>query len=214
MMRRLAIALFLTLLATNAHAQSAKGFDIGGYASFGQIHFTATESFTAIIGDTAGPFFGGGGRVGLPWLNLFVDVGAWKFKDDGQRVIRLDGQTYPLGIPVNIVMTPIELTVGYRFNQMHRFVPRLTPYIGAGYTSLKYEESSSFAAAGEDVDERFDGHHFMGGAELKVFKWLGIAGEYSWSTVPDAIGTGGVSKDFGETDLGGHTIRGKITIGR
>lgn len=214
MIRQITLALFLAFVATSAHAQQIKGFEIGGYASFGQIDFTAKESFTAVIGKPAGPFLGGGGRVGLPWFNLFVDIGAWKFQEDGQRVIRLDGETYPLGIPVSVTVTPIELTFGYRFNQLHRFVPRLTPYIGAGYTSLKYEETSSFAASGEDVADRFAGHHFMGGAELKIFKWLGVAGEFMWMSVPDAIGTAGVSKEFGETDLGGSTLRGKITIGR
>ena len=211
---RITLALVLAFVATSAYAQQTKRFEVGGYASYGQIDFTARDSFTAVIGKPAGPFVGGGARVGLPWFNLFVDVGAWKFQEDGQRVIRLNGETFPLGIPVKVVVTPIELTVGYRFNQLHRFVPRLTPYIGAGYTSLKYDESSTFAAAGEDVKDRFSGHHFMGGAELKIFKWLGIAGEFTWMSVPDAIGTAGVSKEFGESDLGGSTLRGKITIGR
>ena len=215
MIRRITIvSLLLLACAGTAQAQQKKHFEIGGYASFGQIDFTAKESFTAVLGDPAGPFVGGGGRVGLPWFNLFVDVGAWKFDEDGQRVVRLNGVTYPLGIPVKVAVTPIELTFGYRFNQLHRFVPRLTPYIGAGYTSLKYQETSSFAAAGEDVDDRFGGHHFMGGAEIKILKWLGFAGEFTWMSVPDAIGKAGISKEFGETDLGGSTIRGKITIGR
>ena len=211
---RSGLGVLLLLIAVNANAQQDKHLEIGGYASFGQIDFSAKESFTATIGKPAGPLFGGGGRVGLPWLNLFVDVGAWQYKEDGQRVAVLNGDTYPLGIPMTVTVTPLEFTFGYRFNQMHKLVPRLTPYAGAGFTSLKYAETSSFAAAGEDVDERFTGHHFMGGAELKILKWLGVAGEFEWLSVPDAIGTAGVSKEFGETDLGGSTIRGKITIGR
>ena len=33
-------------------------------------------------------------------------------------------------------------------------------------------------------------------------------------TVPDAIGKGGVSQGFNETNLGGTSLRFKITIGR
>jgi hypothetical protein len=50
--------------------------------------------------------------------------------------------------------------------------------------------------------------------EYKITRWLGLAGEASWSTVPDAIGESGVSEAFNETDLGGTTFRVKITIGR
>ena len=61
---------------------------------------------------------------------------------------------------------------------------------------------------------RFAGYHLLGGAEYKILRWLGVAGEVAWTTVPDAIGESGVSQAFNDTDLGGTTLRVKITIGQ
>ena len=117
-----------------------------------------------------------------------------------------------LGIPVAITVTPIEISAGWRFR--FRGAPKLTPYAAGGVTLLKYQETSDFSASGDDVDESFNGYHVLGGIEYKITRWLGLAGEASWSTVPDAIGEAGVSEAFDETDLGGTTFRVKITIGR
>ena len=84
----------------------------------------------------------------------------------------------------------------------------------AASRSYGYKETSSFSTPAEDVDERFNGYHVIGGVEYKVLRWLGLAGEAAWTTIPDAIGTGGASKEFGDTDLGGTSFRAKITIGR
>jgi len=111
-------------------------------------------------------------------------------------------------------VVPFQLTAGYQIKQMHRWVPRLTPYLGAGYTTLHYKETSEFAGAGENVTLRKGGPHAVGGVEVKVLKWLGAAAEFGWSSIDHAIGTSGLSKEFGETNLGGTTLRAKITVGR
>ena len=61
----------------------------------------------------------------------------------------------------------------------------------------------------KNVDERFSGYHLVGGVEYKITRWLGVAGEVTWTTVPDAIGEAGVSAAFDETDLGGTTLPGQ-----
>jgi hypothetical protein len=70
--------------------------------TFGNIFFTAAESFDAILGTTSGPIFGGGARVGLPWGGLFVDVGAWRFHAEGDRALVFEDEVIPLGIPVDV----------------------------------------------------------------------------------------------------------------
>ncbi|HET9705788.1 MAG TPA: hypothetical protein VFP85_17230, partial [Vicinamibacterales bacterium] len=92
--------------------------------------------------------------------------------------------------------------------------PRLTPYVAGGITSYGYRETSDFAAASEEVDDRFTGYHLMGGATVRLTRWLGVGGEFAWTTVPDAIGSGGVSAEFNEDNLGGTSLRLKIVIGR
>jgi hypothetical protein len=228
----LALSLFLmgaSPLASSAYAQSKpkprpapaaqqpRSVTINGYAMGGRLNLTAVDSFEAITGTSNGTIIGGGVRVGLPWVSfpwggLFVDAGAWRYQTAGERVFVLNGTVYPLNVPVDIAMTPIELSAGWEFR--FRQAPKLRPYVAAGVTSMIYKETSSFASAGEDVEETFGGYHALGGAEYRIARWVGIAGEFAWSTVPDSIGQAGVSEAFNDTDLGGTSFRVKITIGR
>lgn len=221
MTRRLSLFVTLALLiAGTAAAQTqttrrpapSRSIQIGGYAMVGQFTFAASDSFDAILGTHSGPIYGGGATVGLPWGGLFVDIGAWQYTNAGERALVLDGQVIPLGIPVDVAITPLEISAGWKFRI--RRVPKLIPYAAGGYTSMGYQETSSFSATGEDVDQRFGSYHLRGGAEFKVTRWLGVAGEVAWTTVPDALGGGGVSKAFNENDLGGTSFRARITVGR
>jgi hypothetical protein len=201
-----------TLTWTMPATAQSRGIEIGGYAMAGQFTFAASDSFDAILGGHSGTILGGGATVGLPWGGLFVDIGAWQYSDEGERVLRVDGAVIPLGIPVEVTVVPLEISAGWKFRL--RRLPKLIPYAAGGYTSMGYKETSSFSATGEDVDERFGGYHLRGGAEFKLTGWLGLAGEVAWNTVPDALGEGGVSKSFNEDNLGGTSFRARITVGR
>ena len=190
----------------------SRSVEINGYAMFGRINFTAADSFEVILGEPSGTIYGGGARVGLPLGGLFVDVGAWRFRGEGERVFVFGGQEFPLGIPVEITVTPLELSAGWQFR--FRRLPKLRPYVAGGYTSYGYTETSDFATDAENVEERFPGYHLGGGVEYRITRWLGLGGEFTWTTVPDAIGESGVSAEFDETDLGGTSFRVKITFGR
>ena len=213
-------ALLVTLAITMpAAAQTAprrpagsRTVEIGGYAMVGRINFVAKDSFETILGATSGVILGGGATVGLPLGGLFVDIGGWRFKDDGERVLIINNEEIPLGIPVEVTIAPIEISAGWKFRI--RRMPKFLPYVAGGYTSYGYKETSSFSAIGEDVDDRFPGYHLRGGAEFKVTRWLGVAGEAAWTTVPEAIGKSGVSEAFNETNLGGTSFRLRITVGR
>lgn len=207
-MRRLLVVVIL--LGTSA-AASAQGVDVKGYGMFGSMSFTASESFEAVLGDSRGPIFGGGAEVGLPWGGLYVGVGAWRFSQEGERVFISGSEVFPLGIPLTVEITPLELTGGWRFRNISS---RVVPYVGGGWSSYAYKETSEFADAGEDVDERFSGWHLLGGVEFKATRWLGVGGEVAYSSVPDALGVAGASEAFDETNLGGTSIRLKISVGR
>ena len=204
---------FLVALPCAASAQTAfTPPSIEGYASFGNITFTAAESFETITGSSSGPLVGGGVRIGLGLGGLFFDVGAWRFRTEGERVFVYDDEVFPLGIPVDITVTPLEISGGWKFRI--RRLPALVPYVAAGFTSTQYKETSDFATTGENVDAIYGGYHVIGGAQYKIRRWLGVGGEASWTTVPDAIGQSGVSQRFSDSDLGGTTVRLKIMIGR
>jgi len=198
--------------STSTSARPSRSVSIGGYGTFGRVGFTAAESFDAILGESTGSLFGGGMRAGLPWGGLFVDVGAWRFHAEGERAFVFNDEVIPLGIPVDVTVTPIEISGGWRFR--FRRLTKFTAYAAGGFTAMKYQETSEFSTPAEDADETYTGYHVLGGAEYKISRWLGVAGEASWTTVPDAIGTAGVSQAFNETDLGGTTLRFKITVGR
>ena len=195
-----------------AAARPSRSVEIGGYAMFGQVNFAAVDSFDAILGESSGPIFGGGARIGLPYGGLFVDVGAWQYSADGERAFVAGNTVFPLGIPIEVTVTPIEFSGGWRFRI--RKMPKLTPYAAGGWTLMRYQETSEFSSEDEDVDETFNGFHLFGGVEYKITRWFGVAGEASWTTVANALGDAGVSEAFDETDLGGTTLRFKITIGR
>ena len=193
-------------------AAQSRDIEIGGYVMFGRINFVAADSFDVILGSPWGTVFGGGGRVGLPYGRLFVDIGAWRFHGEGERVFVSGSDVFPLGVPVEITIVPIEISGGWQF-AVRRF-PALRPYAAGGFTTYGYKETSQFATGAEDVEDRFNGFHLFGGAEYRIRRWLGVGGEVAWTTVPDAIGDNGVSEAFDETNLGGTSIRVKVTIGR
>jgi hypothetical protein len=198
---------------------------------FGGVMFQAKDSFDAVLGSNTGPSFGGGGQVLLPW-GLYAEAAAWRFTNDGERVfVGPNQEVFPLGIPLEVTLTPLEITGGWRYRHcpapprnpktpparvaaMRPCAPRLIPYVGGGLSSYKYAETSQFSTSDEDVNARFNGFHLLGGAEYRVHRWVGVSGEVAWSSVKDALGAGGVSAAFDENNLGGATFRMKISVGR
>jgi len=203
------IATLLLMAATTANAQSGP-FMLRGFGDVGATTFTAGQSFTAILGSSKGAVFGGGVEVVLP-QRVFINVRASRFRKTGQRVFLSDGEQFDLGIPTTIAVTPVQVTGGYRFPA----VIGLTPYAGAGPGWYHFTETSQFAADSENVDEQSPGFHILGGAEVRLVRWLSLAGELQWATVPDAIGgdPNSVSHEFSESDLGGTTFRFKVVVG-
>jgi opacity protein-like surface antigen len=205
----LLITTFVVVAPANAQ-QDDRAVGVRGFATFGNISFQASDSFDAIFETPSGPIFGGGGHVLLPW-GIYVEVAASRFTREGERAfIGPNREVFRLGIPLEVTITPLEVTGGWRFRRWERFVP----YGGAGYSSYRYRESSEFGDAEEDVDERFGGFHVVGGGEYLPFRWMAIGAELAWSSIPDALGQGGVSAALDEDNLGGTTFRVKISVGR
>jgi opacity protein-like surface antigen len=194
-----------------AQARSSSDLAVRGFASGGLMIFSASESFDAVLGKRSLPTFGGGIEVVLR-DNIFIGVGAWRASQEGERVfVGPDDEVFPLGIGLNVKVTPIELTGGWRFTNVSR---RFVPYIGGGFSSFKYSEDTDTSESDDDVDERFSGGHLLGGVEVRVSSWIGVSGEVVWTTIPDALGEAGASKAFDETNLGGTAIRVKVVVGR
>ncbi len=53
-----------------------------------------------------------------------------------------------------------------------------------------------------------------GGVEIRLHRYVGVAIDVHYTYVPGILGNGGVSKQAGESDLGGIAARVKLIVGR
>ena len=192
---------------TRPPAARQEHFFIAGIGLVTGQRFAAQTTFDAIFGQTFAPFFGGGVEVGEgPY---FVDFTVSRFKKTGERAFLFNGNVFQLGIPLTATITPVEVSFGYRFHRRSKIVP----YAAGGVGSYGYSESSKFSISGEDVSVRHAGVLVMGGAEFRVHRLVGVAGDVEYTHVPGIIGKAGLSKDAGESDLGGVAVRLKVVVG-
>ena len=198
-------------LAAPIAAQDAPPLSIRPFVMATEQSFAAVDTFDAAFGKTVLPFFGGGVQVVVN-DRFFAELSASRFRQNGERAYLSGGKAFKLGIPLTATITPFEITGGYRFRL--RQLPRVRPYAAAGFGSYGYKETSSFAEAGEDVDTRHSGFVVNGGAEFRLHRWVGVAVDVQYIHVPGILGTGGVSQQAGETDLGGVASRVKLVVGR
>ena len=193
-----------TTAGNDAPVVSVRGFVDAGYE-----WFAAKQSFTAVFGQSTGSLLGGGAQVVFR-DGLYLEVGASRFQKTGQRVFVFNGKSYGLGIPLTARLIPIEFTAGYRYH----LAPSLIVYGGGGIGTTSYKETSQFANPSENLDQRATSYQVKGGGEYRVARWFGVAGEVEYTRVPGIFGTAGVSKDYGESNLGGTSLHVKFIVGR
>jgi len=189
------------------HADRSRLLGFFGFGEFGYARFAAQKSFQAVTGQGGDGLLGGGAevRIGDDW---FVNVSVNRMTPKGQRVYVAGDEVFKMGTPVAITLTPMTMTAGWRFAH-----ERATPYFGGGVGRIHYHEHASFTGDEEDVDARFSSYHVLGGVEFRN-EWVGTAFEVQYSRVPNALGLGGASAAFHESDLGGVTARIRILVGR
>ena len=173
--------------------------------------FAAQKTFDAVLGTASvRPFWGGGLQVGL-LDHFFVQLNASRYGQSGQRAfVAPDGTIFPLNIPLDVSITTFEVAGAYR----RPIVRRVWAYGAVGITRDAYTETSSFADAAENTDASAAGLAVLGGVEVRVHPWVSVAGEFAHTRVHGILGSGGISKDFGEDNLGGNAIRLRILVGR
>lgn len=210
-MTRIVFLLLGLTLAAPAAAQDEPSLSIRPFFLVTDQSFAAVDTFDAAFGKTYFPFFGGGGQVVFKGT-YFVEITASRFQENGERSYFSGGKAFKLGIPLTATITPFEVTGGYRFRLPT--LPRVRPYVAAGFGSYGYQETSSFADAGDNVDTRHAGFVVNGGAEFRLHRWIGVAVDVQYTHIPGILGTGGVSQQTGESDLGGVAARFKAIVGR
>ena len=201
-----------TLLATSALlallALPAAAGELAVEGQGGWFDMAAKDSATALFGSTGGATFGGAVRYTF-WRGAFATAGFRTFSMDGERVFLASstGQVQKLGFPLSVKIDSFPVLVGYRFRDGHLIVP----YVAAGATVTKYEETSD--VAGESFDESLTKTGFTGAGGVEVGRGLFRFGaELGYTTASSAIGVGGVSKVYGEDDIGGFYAVGKVAL--
>lgn len=177
-------------------------------AQAGYFETAAQRSAQALFGSPGGATFGGAVRYNV-WRGAFVSAGVRTFSKDGERVFLASpgSPVQKLGFPLSVRVTPMLLTAGYRFRHGRRIVPYA--HVGAALTS--YSETSE--VAGESFDHDASATGFTGAAGVDVGRGLVRFGvEAGYSTAPGAIGLAGVSKVYGEDDVGGFHVVGKVAV--
>ena len=187
-------------------AVSIRGFVFGSLEQM-----SAKTTFDGVFGKSAQPFWGGGAQLVFR-LGPFVEVSGSQFKKDGQRAFLFNGQAFRLGIPLKAAITPVELSGGYRF---HLFdYPDFHVYLSAGVGWYGYKETFSAPDAADSVDTRTKGYLATVGVEQRLHRWVAFAVDGQYTHVPGVLGTGGLSKDANEKDLGGIAVRFRAVVGR
>jgi len=203
--RKTLLAAIAVLAAT---ALPARGGELAIEAHAGYFEMAAENSASALFDSTGAATFGGAVRYTF-WRGAFVSAGARTLSKEGERVFVAspNSPVQKLGFPLSIRLTPIVLQAGYRIRDGHLLVP----YAAAGVSITQFKEESE--VAGEAFDEERTKSGFLGAVGVEVGRGhLRFGAEVGWSTVPDAIGMGGVSKVYGEDDLGGLHALGKLVV--
>ena len=203
-MKRLLASALLSL----AGGLPAAAGELAVEAQAGYLDMSAQHSAKALFGSSGAATFGGAVRYTL-WKGVFVSGGVRTFSKDGERVYLNSpgGLIQKLGFPVSVKLTPILLSAGYRYVHWKW----ATPYASVGAAITSYSEKSD--VAGQSFDDSFSKTGFVGAAGVEVGHGLLRGGvEAGYSTVGAAVGLAGVSKVYGEDDLGGFHVVGKLIV--
>jgi hypothetical protein len=181
---------------------------IRGFGQAGGLMFSASDSFQTILGKSVSTVYGAGVQIVLP-NGVFVQGGMDRMRATGTRALVSGEQIFTLPIPNRLTLTPMQVTAGYRSVKS----ARLASYFGGGVGWHELQEDSPSIPGSSGSSSRHIGYHVLGGAEMPLLRWFGIAGEVQWATVPKALGESGLSAYYEEKDLGGTTFRVKLMIG-
>lgn len=154
----------------------------------------SSDSYDAVYGDPV-PLLGVAieTEIRRRWL-----IGlTWDFGEvDGEQVLP-SRPPRPTGVGTTLSYRPLSLTGAYVLNPAAGW----RWHLGAGVTRLDWsDEGITRRNDGSDV-----GYHAVAGLRHSHRSWT-FGGELRYSTIPDAVGDGGIAGFFGEDDLGGVAL--------
>lgn len=206
---RLIAAAVLAVAAGTASASAQQGsFRLG--VEGGYYHWTnAANSAEAVFdGSAGGPVFGGSAEYGFS-DTLFARAGVRYFTRTGERAFVAEPGTpvFRLGHDLEVQLVPVYALAGYRFGRGSS----LQPYIGLGGGVISYKEESDIAGEIRSVSKTGGMGLAVGGFDFGrgTFRF---GAEATYTLAPSIIGEEGVSKVYGEDDVGGLSALARITF--
>lgn len=202
-------ALACALLAGLPASARAQSFGVDAEAGYRTL--TASKSADAVFGSSSGLTLGGSAQYALK-KGIFVRGGFRHFSKEGEKVF-LQGATspaFPLGFPLKASIDSVDVVAGWRLKLGGRKPSPFVPYVGVGVEIASYKEESTVAELVEKNDQSKSGFQFLGGLEYKGLGRVVLAAEVAYALVPNAIGLGGVSQIYGEDDIGGLRVVGRL----
>ncbi len=200
------VSLACALAALGATPAAAGELAVEAHAGYFQM--AAGNSASAVFDSRGGATFGGAVRYTF-WRGAFVSAGAHTFSKEGERVFVAapNSPVQKLGFPLKLRLTTMFLAVGYRLRDGKLIVP----YAGLGGALASYKEESEVAGESFNADGSETG--LLGFAGVEVGRGtFRVGAEAGYTTVPEAVGLGGVTKVYGEDDLGGWHVVGKVVV--
>jgi opacity protein-like surface antigen len=168
------------------------------------------ETEKAIFGQDEGIGFG---------LGVTYDRGSrWRFgvegrriKREGERAFAADrtSEAFRLGHPLTLTLTEGLASAAFRFGKLGP----VSPYVGVGAGLVSWNEESDIAGLTESASGTTGLFEARLGIETQQGPLrLGLEGGITFAR--NAVGAGGISKVYEETDLGGLFVVGKIGFSR
>ena len=168
--------------------------------------------------DTEKAIFGRENGIGYG-VGFFYDRGSrWRFgvegrwiERDGERAFAADrnSEAFRLGHPLTLPLTEGLASTAFRFGKLGP----VSPYIGVAAGVVSWKEESDIAGVAESASGTTGIFEARLGIERQQGPLrLGLEGGITFAR--DAIGGGGISKVYEETDLGGLFVVGKIGFSR
>jgi len=202
----------LATLTFMAMAPVARAQCVGLDFEAGYRSLAATRSATAIFGSDGGFTLGGSAQYAHA-RGPFLRAGLRTFSKSGEKVFLQNASSpfYPLGFPLEAKITSFDLILGWRFRLGSKKRPSpLVPYAGIGLENASYKEESTVAGLLEKTDESKTGVQFVAGLEYRLPASFSLAAEFGYSKVTGILGVGGVSQIYGEDDIGGYRVMGRL----
>jgi opacity protein-like surface antigen len=197
------------LLAGPVASACAQSFGVdleAGYATL-----AASQSADTVFGSSGGFTLGGSAQYAFK-KGIFVRGDYRHFGKTGEKVFLEDANSpaFPLGFPLTVSINSIDILGGWRFKLGGKKPSRVVPYLAAGLVISSYHEESTVAELVEKNDQTKPGFQLLGGLEGRAFGKFTLAAEAAYAIVPNAIGVGGVSQIYGEDDIGGFRVMGRV----